>query len=348
MTPSTLARASLLTLALAAPARAQTVLWSDDFESGAAAWTTTGLWHLVDGSSACLTNVAPFPSGTQAMWYGAEASCNFDVGTSSGLLATAATIALPAVHEGGVSLRYRLWRQGEQCGSAIGTPYDWTETRVLAAGGPTLVAQIECQSDAAWRKGRVDLRPYLGTSVRVAFSFASQDDQQNLGRGVFVDDVSIDLEAGVSYCENQGCPCETSHLNSPLGGCRHSSSPPNGSELRGSGTPSVSADDVVLTIDAMPTSSFVTFIQGDVAPAVPFGDGFLCLGGSLVRIAVRPSVGGASIYPAPGEEALSLRGAIPAAGATVAYQGRYRDSSTTWCTSATFNTSNAYRVVWIP
>lgn len=348
MKVSSLVRSCLLLVALAVPARAQTVLWADDFESGSGAWTTTGLWHLADGSSACLTNVAPFPSGVQAMWYGAEASCNFNVGTSAGLLATAATIALPAVHEGGISLRYRLWRQGEQCGSLIGTPYDWTETRVHDAGGAYLVAQIECRSDAAWRKGRVDLTPYLGTSVRVAFSFDSVDDAQNGGRGVFVDDVSIELEAGISYCENLGCPCGDAPINSLLGGCRHSSSGLTGAELRGSGTPSVSADDVVLTVDAMPASSFVTFIQGDVAPAVPFGDGLLCLGGSLVRIAVRPSVGGVASYPAPGEEALSLRGAIPAAGATVAYQGRYRDSATTWCTSATFNTSNAYRVVWIP
>ena len=359
MRPRTLLRTTALLLALSAHALAQTVLWSDDFESGASAWTTTGLWHLADGTSACLANVAPFPSGTGAMWYGAEATCNFNAGHTVGLLTLSAPLALPAVHEGGVTLRYRTWREAEVCGEGIGpgSQYDWTEARVLDSGGATLVAQIECTTNSfgnwVWRKGKIDLTPYLGTAVRVAFSFDSVDDVTNHTRGLFVDDVSIELEAGVSYCETLGCPCPgqgAAVLNSRVGGCRHSSQAANGAELRGAGTPRVSADDVVIRVEALPASSFVTFLQGSVAAGsgTPFGDGRLCLTGSLVRLAVRPAVGGAASYPAPGEEALSLRGAIPAAGATVGYQAHYRDSAPNWCTPATFNTSNGYRVVWIP
>jgi hypothetical protein len=350
MTISMFARGLLLTLACAVPGRAQTMHWAEDFESGAGAWSVTGLWHLVDGASACLADVAPFPSGSRAMWYGVEGACDYDVGTTAGVLTLIAPVTLPTVHEGGVTLRYRMWREGEPCGSPIFTPYDWSESRVLDGSGVQLVAQIECMNDFAWRSGRVDLAPYLGNSIRVAFSFNTVDWGNNYGLGLFLDDVSIELEPGLSYCESQSCPCSgaQSAVNSQLGGCRHSSSGPNGAELRGSGTPAVASDDVVLAIEGMPATSFVTFLQGDVAPAVPFGDGKLCLGGSLVRIAVRPAVGGAASYPSPGEESLSLRGAIPAAGATVGYQGRYRDNATAWCTPATFNTTNAYRVVWIP
>lgn len=339
-----LIRSLVLLLALAVPGRAQTVLWEDSFEAGPGAWTASGLWHVVDTSSACLGNVAPFPHGTHAAWYGSEATCNF-VGNHAGVLSLIAPVALPAAHDGGVALRYRMWREGEQCGTK---PYDWTEARVLDAAGGLLVAQIECESDGAWRKGRIDLVPYLGTSVRVAFSFDTVDESTNLGRGVFLDDVSIELEPGRSFCETLGCPCtHHSQVNSQVGGCINSTNTPNGAELWGSGTPSVVNDDVVLTVEGMPASSFVHFLQGTPASAVPFGDGHLCLTGSLVRIALRPSIGGVASYPGSGDEPISVRGGIPPAGATVAYQARFRDNAT-WCTPATFNTSNGYRVVWAP
>jgi hypothetical protein len=330
-----------------ASARAQTVLWADDFEDGPSQWSTTGLWHWIRETNGCASPAVPFPTSTHCMWYGIDGQCNYDNGgTNTGKLRTLQSVTLPDVGQVPV-LRYRRWRSAEGCGSAIGAPYDWTEVKI-SAPGLTSAAFIECDSWLAWRKGHVDLTPFLGADVTVEFFFDSFDGDVNSTLGVLVDDVVIQLEPGRSYCPELGCPCPSPGVgfHTQVGGCRHSQSLLTGAELLGSGTPSVASDDVVLTAVDMPATSFVTFLQGTVLPSeVVFGDGLRCIGGSLLRIATRVVAGGAAAYPMPGEVPLSIKGLIPAGGMTVGYQAHYRDSAS-FCTPATFNLTNAYEVAW--
>jgi hypothetical protein len=44
---------------------------------------------------------------------------------------------------------------------------------------------------------------------------------------------------------------------------------------------------------------------------------------------------------------VSVRGALPAAGGVRYYQGYYRNNAA-FCTSATWNFSNAMRFTWLP
>ena len=60
-----------------ATAQAQTTLFADDFESGAANWTVEGFWHLADEGPPCLDS--SFPSGSHCMWYGSQSTCTFDM-----------------------------------------------------------------------------------------------------------------------------------------------------------------------------------------------------------------------------------------------------------------------------
>jgi hypothetical protein len=337
-------------MTLAAPsARSQTVLWADDFEDGPGQWATTGLWHWIRDTNDCAAPALPFPTATHCMWYGIDSSCNFDNGSSNfGYMASMPPVALPQSAQVPV-LRYKRWRSAEGCGSQIGTPYDWTQVTVSAPGFPSVIA-LECDSAATWRKGRVDLGSLQGGAVTVVFRLDTQDDQYNEALGLLIDDVVIQLEPGRSYCEVAGCPCPVASFppHTDVGGCFHSQTVLTGAELLGSGTPSVVADDVVLAAVDMPATSSVTFLQGSVLPSgVVFGDGLRCIGGSLLRIATRPVVGGTASYPAPGDVPLSIKGLIPAGGATVGYQAHYRDSAD-HCTPATFNLSNGYRVLWIP
>src|SRR5690606_3706641 len=53
---------------------------SEDFESGAGAFTTTGLWHLTDSSSCASPGYA---SATHAMYYGQDSSCDYATGAAT-------------------------------------------------------------------------------------------------------------------------------------------------------------------------------------------------------------------------------------------------------------------------
>ena len=90
------------------------------------------------------------------------------------------------------------------------------------------------------------------------------------------------------------------------------------------------------------------YFQGDAFSyaTIAFGDGLLCVTGSIVRLGIKFNVGGASNYPEAGDTSISLQGGIigPALGC---YQIYYRDAAA-FCTSATFNLSNGYALLWVP
>jgi hypothetical protein len=100
----------------------------------------------------------------------------------------------------------------------------------------------------------------------------------------------------------------------------------------------------------MPPGTAATLFRGSVelpSPAV-FGDGFLCLSGSLVRLGVGFAATGVLSWPLAGDPALSISGFVPASGGSAGYQVLYRDSAPGFCSSATFNLTSAHRVVWSP
>jgi len=45
-----------------------------------------------------------------------------------------------------------------------------------------------------------------------------------------------------------------------------------------------------------------------------FGDGLRCVGGAILRLGTKFNVAGTSQYPAPGDPAVSLRGAVTTPG----------------------------------
>ena len=66
----TLVLRALAVLAAALPARAQTVLFSEGFESGLSNWNATGFWHVESISDTCVSQVQPLPEGTHCAYYG--------------------------------------------------------------------------------------------------------------------------------------------------------------------------------------------------------------------------------------------------------------------------------------
>jgi photosystem II stability/assembly factor-like uncharacterized protein len=93
---------------------------------------------------------------------------------------------------------------------------------------------------------------------------------------------------------------------------------------------------------------FGSLIAGSAG--VAFGDGLLCGPGPIVRLGLVAAAQGSSTFPSgatpPSNLPISIGGANTA-GDVRAYQLWYRDAAA-FCTSATFNLTNAIRVAWTP
>lgn len=149
------------------------------------------------------------------------------------------------------------------------------------------------------------------------------------------------------FCSGDGtgaaCPCANS--GGAFRGCAHSASTLGALLTQASGLPSVSSDSAQLRAADLPSGTACLFFQGTTqAVALPFGDGLLCLGGPLTRLAVVFASGTTALCPL----GVSVLGSVPAGGAMRTYQAWYRDASPTFCSASTFNLSNGLAIYWLP
>ncbi|MCY2959970.1 MAG: hypothetical protein NTY35_07365 [Planctomycetota bacterium] len=161
------------------------------------------------------------------------------------------------------------------------------------------------------------------------------------------------INTNVTYCFGDGsgsnCPCGNNGVGGA--GCDNSFGT-GGGQLVASGLALVSGDSLQLNGSGMPPTTSVLYFQGTVALngtlGVTFGDGLRCVGGTVVRLGTKTTVGGAADFGAPVcDVPISVRGAIPAGGGTFFYQAWYRNSAS-FCTAAGFNLTNAVAITWAP
>ncbi len=149
------------------------------------------------------------------------------------------------------------------------------------------------------------------------------------------------------YCFGDGtgtaCPCGNSGA---LGNGCANSIVPTGGNLTASGLASVAADSIVITGSGMPNATCLYF-QGTSQISVTFGDGLRCAGGTVIRLGTKANVLGTSSYPTGGDLSVSVRGAVPLAGAIRNYQCWYRNAAA-FCTASTFNLTNGVSIPWTP
>ena len=156
--------------------------------------------------------------------------------------------------------------------------------------------------------------------------------------------------APIAFCFGDGsgtaCPC--GNAGAADSGCGNSANAAGG-KLEAQGTSSISADTLVLIGSGMPNGTALYF-QGGMrihgGTGALFGDGLRCVGGMVVRMGAKTNSGGSSSYPAAGDPAISVKGA-DSAGLVRYYQCWYRDA-TPFCTTTTFNLTNALQVTWTP
>jgi hypothetical protein len=176
-------------------------------------------------------------------------------------------------------------------------------------------------------------------------------------RGSFTSQVGVsaiavlaEADPGVIDCFGNGCPCGN---DDPAAGCAHSGG--FGARLAGSGTASVSADDLELFAFHMPQNRLTRFYLSQHAMQTPLGDGFLCAGGGgggypPLRYPAQSS-GTAGAISLPANLVAYNASHFPGtgqifAGATWHSQVWYRDNAGP-C-SQRFNTSNAYAITFVP
>jgi len=149
----------------------------------------------------------------------------------------------------------------------------------------------------------------------------------------------------ICFGDGTGSACPCANQGAAGNGCANSFEP-GGANLAASGVSSLSADTLVLRASAMPNSSSLYF-QGTSALAAGagtgFGDGLRCAGGTQVRLGTKFNASGASQYPEAGDQSVSVRGLVTPG--TRVYQAWYRNA-TSYCTSSTFNLTNAVAVNW--
>jgi len=148
---------------------------------------------------------------------------------------------------------------------------------------------------------------------------------------------------GTAFCFGDATTCPCANGGAGDSGCANGSGA--GAILAGSGSASISADDLVLDCAQLIPSQPGLYFQGNNAVnsgnGNPFGDGLRCAGGGVVRLQVR-------FADASGASATSISVATKggcAAGDVKRYQVWYRDPASTPC-GAQFNLSNGYEISW--
>jgi hypothetical protein len=353
-----LATAAALCAGLAATARAQGVLFSEDFQTGLGMWSIThpstcgpGLscsggvtWAIVTEDNDCAAWASPFPVGSKCATFSSTQTCNYDGGPAAAPTAEMRSLLPITLPPGGLALTLRFWSASDADAA------DQRTVEIDHSGLPAPVVLASLTS-SAWQEHTIDLTPYGGTQASLIFRFQSSDASNNDGNGWLVDGVRVESSTISGFCSGDGtataCPC--GNVGATGHGCA-SSIEPNGALLVGNGNAQVSADTVTLSATGLSNSTCL-FFQGTTqqggASGVVFGDGLRCAGGSVVRLATLQSSGGAAQLPGTTHPQLSVAGQIPPGGATRTYQVWYRNAAA-FCTTSTFNLTNGVLVSWMP
>jgi len=155
------------------------------FEAGLpVGWTAAGLW---DFTASCIPSGGC--DGAPVAYYGSSSLCTIDVGATNGAL-TSTPISLPA-NVAAITLRYCSVYDGEQGTPFIPGTYDWAWVEV---NGSLVDSVSNTALPGEWETRNVDLSPFAGTSVTIAFHFDTVDAAFNNFLGWQIDGLQIDAK----------------------------------------------------------------------------------------------------------------------------------------------------------
>ena len=158
----------------------------DEFETGAAGWTATGLWHLVNNS----TCGAPgYSSPTHSFYYGRDGVCNYNTGGANTGDLTSPPI--PGITPAS-TLSFDFFRRVERFNGA----FDRTQVDVIRSNGTAVnVFNLDSRTPSnppSWRSsGDISLAQFAGDTIQLRFRFNTVDGVSNNFTGWLIDDVSV-------------------------------------------------------------------------------------------------------------------------------------------------------------
>lgn len=338
----------------------------DEFETnlgwvvgGAGDTATTGLWERADpqGTAAQPEDDHTAAPGTLCFVTGAQAGTgvgSFDVDGGFTVL-TSPVYDLSANPEA----KFSYWRwYSNSAGASPAADTFRVEISNAVGGAWTSVETVGptgSEVNGGWFFKEFRVADFVTPSALVRVRFIADDAGSGSIIEAAVDDFRISTVLCASsltpYCFGDGsgtaCPC----ANNGAAGAGCANSTGSGGTLSGTGTASVATDSVVITTSGTPGTATVVFFQGvnqdNGGAGIALFDGLRCTSGTIVRLGVKASVGGSASYPQAGDPSISVRGLIPAAGATRYYQAQYRDNSA-FCTTATSNFTNGVAIQWAP
>lgn len=156
---------------------------------------------------------------------------------------------------------------------------------------------------------------------------------------------------GYLYCNGDSiaCPCANGNNGTfSISGCANSVNQA-GAHLDVAGVWSGTQDTTTLVAQGMPATTTCLFFQGNVPVTTTsfFGDGARCAGSGIVRLGTKTASAGVAAYGYPADIPIHTRGLVPVGGGWRYYQAWYRNAAA-FCTSSTFNLSNAAALLWSP
>lgn len=238
---------------------------------------TTGQWERDDPNPTAAqpgNDTTPNP-GVNCWFTGQQASSSLGGNDVDGGTTTLLSPILDMTGYVGVRVAYQRWYSNDE-GSAPNA--DTFKVGISNDGGSTwknaeTVGPTGTQASGGWFEGFFTVDTILPLTSQMQFRFRASDKGSGSIVEAAVDDVSVTyLDAGCPIPQNY---CVGATNSTGMGGM-----------MTVSGSQSVSDNTFGLAAINLPASVFGLFIYSDTAAQLPVGDGFMCLGGSIVRLPV--------------------------------------------------------------
>ena len=158
----------------------------DNFEREQKGWLADGQWHRVGE----LDNFPQAKSGKGSWWYGSEESGDFYAPTSETNKGTLLSPEISLPSDSSVSLSFNSWLH-------ISRSSDFAKVFVVKTDGSKEPIFTGTKANSSWEAiGPIDLSPFSGETIQIAFEFDTNDEFHSGFRGWYIDDVTIgDLES---------------------------------------------------------------------------------------------------------------------------------------------------------
>jgi len=191
----------------------RTTIFSEDFESGAGAWTHGGgvdIWELgvpaYSGAGYGISEDHTTAPGVNC--WGTDLDATSDIGQGNGCWLRSPQIALPA--SGLTTLQYYIWYDLNNAGSAdddawlnistdggaswsqLDPPPGWPGwVNDVSDGASSHTPSYEGDTGGLWKEVLVDLSAYNGNNIRLQWHYLDASSDATSRAGVYIDDVVV-------------------------------------------------------------------------------------------------------------------------------------------------------------